>query len=78
MCIICLRGDNWDIDHIEESIGLAPSREFLFQKSKEIKEKIQQYKVWLASNHLDGFERIAIEKTLNNLLFAQGALRKVI
>jgi len=75
MCILCLRHNDFSLDHLIEEVNKIKEKE-LAAKAFSIKNAIKNYEIWLASNHIDGFERAALETTLENLKQAQYILSR--
>lgn len=75
MCVLCLKHNDFSLDHLESEVRKIKKQD-LVKKAGAIKTALKNYEIWLNSNHLDGFERAAIEQTVENLKQAQYILSR--
>jgi len=74
MCIICQKQDDFSFGHMEVEIKKI-RRDDLATKAKQIKDSLVQQERWLLGN-CDGYERKAVEDTIQYLKSAQYLLSR--
>ena len=75
MCIICQKQNDFSFEHLEQEAKKLRTEQ-LGNKAKEIKDSIAKYEVWLVGDRCDGFEKQAIEQTIQYLKEAQYILSR--
>lgn len=66
MCYLCLKNNDFSIDHLNKEIKKLQYQEML-EKSKEVKRNIRAIQIQLQSERSDGFETKLLNKRLEEL-----------
>lgn len=75
MCVICLKNNDFDLEHVRNEIKKLRKEE-LGNKARAVKDAIRKYEIWSKSEHCDGFEKAILEETLYDLKQTQYLLNQ--